>query len=248
MSTTPVQDFTEPRVRKVIVKELIHEQILAQIRHDIISNRWEPGQRLSEPELCSEFGVSRTPMREALKILETEGLVVLRPHVGGIVTPFDPPDLADKFELLTGLEQLAAAKVARLRDSETLDGIMTLQLAMAQAADAEDTRRYFDLNDQFHRAIILGAKNGSLAQIHHRIMWHVHRARHRVAEYEPLSKTAASNHDPIVSALMNGDEGAAAQAVRTHLEAVTAAVLAKINNLDADSAPAKPAQRRENPE
>lgn len=233
MSATPVQGFFEPRVRKVIVKELIHEQILADLRRDIVSNRWAPGQHLSEPDLCKEFGVSRTPMREALKILETEGLVILRPHVGGIVTPLDPPDLADKFELLSGLEQLAAGKVARLRDPGTLDGIMALHVAMAGAAATEDARLYFDLNDQFHRAIILGARNASLAQIHSRIMWHVHRARHRVAEYEPLSKTAASSHDAIVNALMSGDEGGAAKAIREHLETVAAAVLMKIKSLEA---------------
>jgi DNA-binding GntR family transcriptional regulator len=132
---------------------------------------------------------------------------------------------------LSGLEQLAAGKVARLRDPATLDGIMALHLAMGAAAAAEDTRLYFDLNDQFHRAIILGAKNASLAQIHSRIMWHVHRARHRVAEYEPLSKTAASNHDSIVNSLVNGDEDGAARAVRDHLDGVARAVLIKINTL-----------------
>ena len=81
MSTAVASQSTEPGRRRLIVKELIHEQILTHIRQDIISNRWEPGHRLSEPDLCREFGVSRTPMREALKVLETEGLVILRPHV-----------------------------------------------------------------------------------------------------------------------------------------------------------------------
>src|ERR1700704_6647800 len=88
----------------IVVKELIHEQILPHLRRDIVSNRWEPGERLPEPLLCSEFGISRTPLREALKILEGEGLIELRPHVGGVITPLDPPDLADKFEGLIGLE------------------------------------------------------------------------------------------------------------------------------------------------
>ena len=233
MSTALASQSTEPGRRKLIVKELIHEQVLTHIRQDIISNRWEPGHRLSEPDLCREFGVSRTPMREALKVLETEGLVILRPHVGGIVTPFDPPDLADKFELLNGLEQLAAGKVAGLRDPATLDGILELHEAMASAAAAEDTKQYFELNDRFHRAIILGAKNASLAQIHGRIMWHVHRARHRVAEYEPLSRTAASNHDAIVTTLVNGDRDGAIKAVREHLDDVTRAVMTKINTLHA---------------
>src|SRR3954451_2412020 len=77
-------------------KEPIHEQVLPLIRRDIIENRWQPGERLPEPDLCAEFGVSRTPMRDVLKILEAEGLVQLLPHVGAVITRLDAPDLADK--------------------------------------------------------------------------------------------------------------------------------------------------------
>ena len=88
--------------------------------------------------LCTEFGISRTPLREAFKILEADGLVELRPHVGVVVTPLNPPDLADKFEVLVALEQLAASKVARLHNPDTLDRIVKLQAAMGAAASAGD--------------------------------------------------------------------------------------------------------------
>jgi len=219
----------------IVVKELIHEQILPHLRRDIISNRWEPGERLPEPLLCNEFGISRTPLREALKILEGEGLIELRPHVGGVITPLDPPDLADKFEVLIGLEQLAASKVARLHNPKTLDTIVKVQTEMASAAAAGEVARYYDLNDQFHRAIVLGANNATLGQLHEKMMLHVHRARHRVKEYEPLSKSAAQRHDAIITHLLHGDEDAAGKAIRVHLEDVINAVLTKIRDNSARS-------------
>ena len=215
---------------RAVTKGLIHEQVLPVLRNDIITNRWEPGERLPEPALCEEFGISRTPLREAFKILEAEGLVELRPHVGVVVTPLDPPDLADKFEVLIGFEQFAASKVARLRAPETLDAIVKAQDAMGQALAAGDVARYYDLNDEFHGAIVAGAHNATLAQMHHNIMLHVRRARHRVHEYEPAHKTSFERHNAVIGHLLAGDEDSAGKAARAHLEDVANAVLSKVRS------------------
>jgi len=213
---------------RIVNKELMHEQVLPILRNDIISNRWEPGERIPEPLLCSEFGISRTPLREALKVLETEGLVELKAHVGVVVTPLDPPDLADKFEVLIGFEQFAAAKVARLQHRETLERIARIQAAMVAAAAAGDVARYYDLNDDFHCAIVDGTGNSTLSRMHRTMMWHVRRARHRVHEYEPAHRTSAAQHDAIIRHLKRGNDQAAGLAARAHLENIATAVLAKI--------------------
>jgi DNA-binding GntR family transcriptional regulator len=228
---------------RTVNKELMHEQVLPVLRNDIISNRWEPGERIPEPVLCSEFGISRTPLREALKILETEGLVELRPHVGVVVTALDPPDLADKFEVLIGFEQFAAAKVARLRRSETIDAIIRIQDEMVEAAAAADVARYYDLNDRFHCAIVDGAGNATLSRMHRTIMWHVRRARHRVHEYEPAHKTSAEQHNAIIRHLRAGAEEGAGRAARAHLEDIAAAVMSKVRGAPAGSG-VQPVPRR----
>ncbi len=212
----------------MVHKEPIHEQILPHIRQDIVLNRWKPGDRLPEPHLCQEFGVSRTPLRDVLKILEMEGLVRLVPHVGAVVTELDPPDLVEKFEVLVGLEQLAAMKVARTRTSSVLRQIETLNVAMAAAAAANQVKEYYRLNDDFHRAIVLGANNTTLAHIHETMMWHVYRARHCVNEYEPLTKGAAQHHSAIITSILEGDAEAAGAAMREHVEDVMHAVMSKI--------------------
>lgn len=202
----------------VVHKEPMREQILPHIRQDIVLGRWKPGDRLLEPSLCEEFGVSRTPLRDVLKILEIGGLVRLVPHVGAVVTELDPPDLMDKFEVLAGLEQTAAMKVARLRPRAVLAQIRALDDAMGEAARANRVKDYYRLNDDFHRAIVLGADNATLAQIHETIMWHVYRARHHVNEYEPLDEGAAEHHAEIIKAILAGNAEAAGGAMREHVD------------------------------
>jgi DNA-binding GntR family transcriptional regulator len=212
---------------RLVSKEPIHEQILPHIRQDIVQSRWQPGERLPEPQLCREFGVSRTPLRDALKILEAEGLVRLHPHVGAVVTPLDPPDLADKLEVLSALEQAAAMKVARTRPAATIADIARLHAAMGRAARAGAVGDYYRLNDSFHRAIVLGAQNPSLARMHEMVMWHIHRARLRANEHERLTDTAAEHHSAIVTGIATGAPDAAGQAMREHLEEVARTVLAQ---------------------
>jgi DNA-binding GntR family transcriptional regulator len=204
----------------VVAKQPIHEQILPHIRRDIIENRWAQGERLPEPDLCAEFGVSRTPMRDVLKILEADGLIELLPHVGAVVTRLDPPDLADRLDVLIALEQGAAITVARRRPPQTLHAVQRLHQAMTEAAEAQNVALYYRLNDEFHRVIVLGANNPVLSRTHEVMMWHVYRARHHANEHEPLAPWAAEHHRHIIAALLQGQADEAGREMRLHLEAV----------------------------
>jgi len=211
----------------VVSREPIHEQILPHIRRDIVEGRWAPGERLPEPLLCKDFGVSRTPLRDALKILESEGLVELVPHVGAVVTDPTVPDVAEKMEVLAALEQLAAERLAATRPAAALAEIRRLHAGMKKAAAARDPATYYRLNDEFHRAIVVGSGNKTLMAMHERLMSHVHRARHRANEYERLSEDAAEHHDRIVRHLLAGDATAAARAIREHLLDVSNTILGR---------------------
>jgi DNA-binding GntR family transcriptional regulator len=215
------------RARSVVSREPIHEQILPHIRDDNIAGRWPPGERLPEPLLCNECGISRTPLRDALKLLEAEGFVELQPHVGAVVTDPDLEDVAEKMEVLSALEQAAAAKLARTRPPAILETIQRLHEEMKRAALAGDAQTYFHLNDEFHRAIVLGAANRTLADMHEHIMWHVHRARRRANDYERFEQDAAEHHDRIVRHIIEGDAVAAAEAQLEHLEHVSSLILGK---------------------
>jgi DNA-binding GntR family transcriptional regulator len=211
----------------LVSKEPIHEQILPHLRRDIIENRWPPGERLPEPNLCAEFGVSRTPMRDALKILEADGLIQLVPHVGAVVTRLDPPDLLDRLDVLIGLEQAAAIAVARAGSRQTLRQVQHLHQAMINAAEGRRVQAYYRLNDDFHRVIVLGANNATLSRLHETMMWHVYRARHHANEHEPLAPWAAEHHQHIVDALQRGAADEAGNEMRRHLEEVKRIVIAR---------------------
>lgn len=209
------------RNTRAIKRAPIHEQILLQLRQDIVRNRWKPGERLPEPELCQEFGVSRTPMRDALKLLEAEGLIELRPHIGAVVTQPGLPDLEEKMQVLAALEQAAAALVAARRPARAIAQLRQLHAAMQDAAHQEDMALYYQLNDDFHRAIVEGSGNKTLAQIHENIMWHVFRARHMANEHEQFDSSAAQHHEAIMSAIADGRADDAGLAIRSHLDDVT---------------------------
>jgi DNA-binding GntR family transcriptional regulator len=209
----------------VVRYEPIHDQILPHIRRDIVENRWKSGERLSEPLLCKEFGVSRTPLRQALKMLEAEGLIRLIPHVGAVVTDPDAIEVGERMEVLIGLEQLAATRVAQAAKPEILHEVDRIHREMRDAADTLDAQRYYALNDQFHLAIVHGTGNHSLIELHEKIMWHVHRERHRVNFRESVTR-GSDSHKDVVDAILGHQPEAAGLAMRKHLEHVSRLMLA----------------------
>jgi DNA-binding GntR family transcriptional regulator len=205
----------------VLVRRPFNAQILPYIRHDIVTGRWKPNERLSEPMLCRQFGVSRTPLRDAFKVLEAEGLIALVPHVGAVITDPTVPDVGEKMELLISLEQFAAHKLATLRPQAAVARIIECHRAMLDAARNAQAAAYYRLNDDFHRAIVLGTGNKTLADAHEKVMWHVHRARHLANEHEPLSTNAGLHHQGIVDAIEAGEADKAERAMREHLAEVS---------------------------
>lgn len=212
----------------IVVRPLpMHAQILPHLRKDIVENRWKSGEHLSEPLLCKEFGVSRTPLRQALKTLEAEGLVRLVPHVGAVVTAPDATEVGETMEILIGLEQFAATRVAQLGSAETLRDIERLYVEMQKAAQHNDAKRYYEINIDFHICIVRGTGNRSLMELHEKVMWHVHRERHRANEVEPFTVDSYESHDDIVNAIVGRRSEEAGLAMRKHLENVRELMLSR---------------------
>jgi DNA-binding GntR family transcriptional regulator len=204
----------------------MHDQILPHLRRDIVENRWKSGERLSEPLLCKQFGVSRTPLRVALKTLEAEGLIRLVPHVGAVVTDPGATEIGETMEILIGLEQLAAIRVAQAGRQDVLHDVQRIYKEMRLAARRGDASRYYELNDDFHLTIVRGTGNRSLVEMHEKVMWHVHRERHRANEFESVTVESAESHHEIVDAILERRAEKAGQAMRKHLEDVGRLMLA----------------------
>ena len=219
--TTPIE-----QTASVVRSAPMHDQILPHLRKDIVEKRWKSGDRLSEPLLCKQFGVSRTPLRQALKTLQAEGLVRLVPHVGAVVTDPSITEIAETMDILIGLEQLAATRVAQSNDQDVHRSIEHIYADMRLAAQHGDPSGYYELNNNFHRSIVRGTGNQSLVDLHEKIMWHVHRERHRANVVEPVTVESAESHKEIVSAILEHRAEDAGRAMRQHLENVRSLMLA----------------------
>ncbi|MET4290542.1 DNA-binding GntR family transcriptional regulator [Bradyrhizobium sp. LB8.2] len=232
-------EMTGKQNNSVVRYAPMHDQILPHLRKDIIENRWKSGERLSEPLLCKEFGVSRTPLRQALTTLELEGLVRLIPHVGAVVTDPDEAQVGEHMEVLIALEQLAATRVAEAGKPEVLRDIQKIQREMNSAAKSGDAARYYTLNDAFHLAIVHGTGNRALMDLHEKVMWHVHRERHRVNFGESVTTNSASSHTDLLKAILKGQPDVAGLAMRVHLEHVGELMLAHRQALTIATKPVK---------
>ena len=140
----------------------LHDEILTQLRDAIVEGRLAPGARIPERELCAELGVSRTPLREALKVLAAEGLIELHPNRGARVRQFTAKDVRELFELLAVLES-AAGRLACTRITEAeIAGIERLHYDMYGHYMRRELPGYFRLNQAIHAGIVAATRNDAL--------------------------------------------------------------------------------------
>jgi DNA-binding GntR family transcriptional regulator len=187
--------------------EPLHDRVTGRLREMVVDGRLEPGTPISEKDLCDEFGISRTPLREALKVLASEGLIELLPRRGAIVTLILTEQLRQKFEVVRVLEDFAVKLVCeRASDAQ----IAELQAVHKRLLDS--FRRgadYVRINDEFHRAIMYASGNESLVDAHAPLWLHLQRARQLVLRTEEVSRGYVQAHERLMKAIVKRDADAA---------------------------------------
>jgi DNA-binding GntR family transcriptional regulator len=180
-----------------IVKASLHHEAVARIRDMIIEGRLEPGSKVSEKDLCEVFGISRTPLREALKVLATEGLIALFPNRGARVAQLTGKDMADLFQVMGALEglagELACAKIA----DEAVNEI--------RARHHEMLAHYFAANQAIHEAIIAAADNSVLTVMYESLRGRIRPARFMANVTRERWDQAVREHGEILEALSRRD-------------------------------------------
>ncbi|TCC07587.1 GntR family transcriptional regulator [Kribbella soli] len=201
----------------------LREQVLAELRRRIVDGEYHEGERLTETRLADDFGVSRNPVREALRVVEAEGFVQILPRRGAVVATLDETAVRDLFAVRQQLETLAAGLAA---ERATPEGIATLRRLVEEAnvaAKAENFDRVAELNSAFHRAVIEVSGNRWLHSISAAMYHHVHWVfRVGAAQRAPHS---TEEHMRLVEAIEAGDAAAASTAARLHVEAAAKAAL-----------------------
>ena len=196
----------------------LHDETVARLRILITEGELAPGSRIAERELCDRFGISRTPLREALKVLASEGLVELLPHRGSRVTRISGPALRDAFEVVAALEALAGELAAARIDDAELAEIEALNARMRAHYDRGELAQYFACNQAIHEAINRAARNAQLTEMYALVSNRVRRARYFANHSAERWAEAMREHDAILAALKRRDGPASGALLRAHLE------------------------------
>lgn len=182
----------------------------ARLKADILSNVLAPGYQAPEPEIAARMGMSRTPVREALIRLQSEGLVELVPRRGARVLPIQVSDMREIYELLTALEPHAAATVAKRKPSaDDLAGLATAMAQMENALRADDLLAWAQADDRFHRSLLQLHGNGRLIAFASSLYDQAHRARMVTLRLRTVPQQSTEDHRAILTALADGDPIAA---------------------------------------
>src|ERR671921_1714331 len=163
--------------RGPIARQSLHEAIVARVRDMIIEGELTPGTRIHEGNLGKMLGVSRTPLREALKFLVSEGLLELSPGRGAVVRQFSAKDVYDSLVVLGALEGLAGRLACEQATDEDIREVRRLHDHMMEMYASRDRLPYFKLNQNIHSAILRLTKNEALAYVHGTLQARLRRIR-----------------------------------------------------------------------
>lgn len=200
-----------------LVLNSLHEEVASQLRERIFAGEHAPGSYLDEPALCASLGISRTPLREALKVLTAEGLLRHEPRRGCFVAEITERDLDEIFPVIALLEGRCAFEAARNASDAELAELQVLHDRLERAANARRINDYYAINFAIHEAIIALADNRWLAQVIGDLRKIVKLARLQQLHAPGRLAQSLSEHLAVFAALKARDAEGAEAAMRTHL-------------------------------
>ena len=200
------------------------EIVAGRLRDMIAQNVLQPGDRIRERAIGEALQVSRTPMREALRILAAERLVELLPNRGAVVCDPSPREIRDLLAVLAALEALAGEQAAAAATDAEIAEIRALHFEMLAAFERQDRLAYFKLNQAIHRAIVAAAHNAPLAELHAQLNARLYRVRYQSNLNNAAWHGAIEEHEQILGALTARDSAALARILRAHLGSTWAKV------------------------
>jgi DNA-binding GntR family transcriptional regulator len=188
-----------------IARRPLHDEVVARLRGAIIEDRLAPGERLYERVLCVRYGVSRTPLREALKVLAQEGLVTLLPNRGAVVTPLTLAELDQTIEVMLPLERLVGVLVIARITTAGLAEIRGLHHDMCGFHARADLPPYFRANQAIHQRLVELCGNPILTATYEGLNTRIRRFRYRANLSQERWDRAVGEHSLMMEALIARD-------------------------------------------
>lgn len=208
----------------------LYEAVTERLREMVLEGELEPGSRISEKQLCEAFAVSPTPLRQALKVLASEGLVELLPNRGAKVTEVDVQEVADLFEVMAVLEGLSGSLLATRASEAEIAEIRDMHERMMEQYRNNQRKEYFQLNQAIHRRLSEIAGNRVLLELESSLTLRITRARYAANMQMGRWEESAREHEYFVEALERRDAQALSSAMSLHMRKTGNAVIQGLQN------------------
>ena len=207
-----------------IPRRPLHEEAVGRLRELIVQGELPPGERLNERLLCQQLGISRTPLREAIKLLASEGLVSLSPNRGAQVAPLEAARLAETLCVMGALEALAGELACKHAPDAQIAEVAALHAEMVAKHARGDLASYFRYNQAIHLKIVEASGNATLAHTYRQLNANVLRARYMANLSRERWDEAVREHEKILAALTARDASRLRRLLEDHLANKLAAV------------------------
>jgi DNA-binding GntR family transcriptional regulator len=203
----------------------LRELVFDSLREAIIQGRLKPGERLMEMQLADEMGVSRTPIREAIRKLELEGFVVMIPRKGAYVSGISVKDIVDVFEVRAALEGLAAGLAAERITDDEMEKLERILVKITEVTDLDDIEVIVEIDTEFHDLIYMACRNERLVQIITHLKEQIQRFRTTSLAQPGRLRDALSEHRLIVEAIGDRNVEMAQNLAREHIDSAEQSLL-----------------------
>jgi DNA-binding GntR family transcriptional regulator len=218
-----------------IPRAALHEQVAMRLRQMLVEGEIAPGAKLNERELAQVLQVSRTPLREAIKMLAAEGLVELLPNRGAVAVSLGEQDIMNTFEVMAGLEGLNGELAAQRITPAELAEIQAMHFEMLAAYTRADLSGYYRINAQIHRAINEAAKNPVLSATYNQLNARLQALRFRSNQDGEKWSRAVKEHEQMIDALTRQDAAAMRAVLVAHLHNKRDVVIEQLRQAGAGS-------------
>lgn len=208
----------------------LHEQIVGLLRDMIVQGKLAPGERIAEPLLCKKLGVSRTPLREALKVLAAEQLVELLPNRGAVIARVSIDETAELFEVMGGLETVIGERVIGRANDNDYDELEAMHADITRYRHSEEREHYSRVNVSFHARLSSISANETLSAIYRDCQLRISRVRHLANLFDANWDESLAEHEAIMEAMRRRDGYALGTELRRHRMNTSARFLQLLRN------------------
>ncbi len=204
--------------------QTLREKILETIRDAILKGSLKPGERVSEPELAERFGISRTPIREAFRQLESEGYLEVIPRKGAVVASLSERDVEEFYAIKIILEGFAARMAAERLSDKDIERLQAINAKLQKLADEGDVKNFFKVHDEFHEVFIRASGNEKLLELINQLVMRFKRLRLASLSQPGRMEISVKEHEQLIEAFKKHDGHVADSLVR-HTAIIGAEVL-----------------------